>query len=296
MAAYSIRDLEILTGVKAHTIRIWEKRYHIVEPLRTVTNIRYYSDKDLKKLLNISLLNKHGLKISSIASLKKEEIKNKIIEFTYNQLDADSQIDNLIIEMMDLNEMKFDNIISNCIQNLGFEQTVIKILFPFLIRIGVLWQTESIIPAQEHFISNIIRQKLIVAIHDLPINALNINKKFILFLPEGELHELGLLFYYYLVKKRGFHVLYLGQSLPFNDLIEVSRTYEPGYFITCFTSPLPQDEFNAYLTQLSETFSTQQIFISGPQILMNNFPISRNIVNFSSITSLKQELEIIRDN
>ncbi|MFC2101033.1 MerR family transcriptional regulator [Bacteroidota bacterium] len=296
MAAYSIRDLEVLTGIKAHTIRIWEKRYCIMEPQRTDSNIRYYTDLDLKWLLNISLLYRHGLKISNIACMNIEEINDKIMEFTRNPLNENNQIDSLIIAMINLNEIQFEEALSKSTNTIGFEETVVKILYPFLIRIGILWQINSINPAQEHFVSNIIRQKLIVAIHGLKTNQRKNGKKFILFMPEGELHELGMLFNYYLIKNSGHEVIYLGQSVPFNDLIEVTKIREHHYLLTSITSGLSENELKSYINKLSLQFPKKKILVSGPLITEYNFPISRNIVKILSITDFKRILDKISNN
>ncbi|MFC1731185.1 MerR family transcriptional regulator [candidate division KSB1 bacterium] len=296
MAAYSIRDLEVLTGIKAHTIRIWEKRYCIMEPQRTDSNIRYYTDLDLKWLLNISLLYRHGLKISNIACMNIEEINDKIMEFTRNPLNEDSQIDSLIIAMINLNEIQFEEVLSKSTNTIGFEDTVVKILYPFFIKIGILWQINSINPAQEHFVSNIIRQKLIVSIHGLKTNRRKDSKKFILFLPEGELHELGMLFNYYLIKNNGHEVIYLGQSVPFDDLIEVTKIREHHYLLTSITSGLSENELKSYINKISLQFPKKKILVSGPLITKYNFPISRNIVKILSITDFKRVLDKISNN
>jgi len=177
LTRYSIRDLEQLTGIKAHTLRIWEKRYGVVIPKRTPTNIRYYTDEDLKKLLNISILNRHGFKISNIANLENEDLGKKIISITNKSFDSDSNIENLIISMIELDEGKFEKILTTLIINLGFEDAFIKVLMPFFEKIGVLWQIGTINPAQEHFITNLIRQKIIVAIDGLITSSNMANQK-----------------------------------------------------------------------------------------------------------------------
>ena len=168
MAIYSIKDLEKLTGIKAHTIRIWEQRYQIVMPKRTRTNIRYYDDNDLKYLLNVALLNKNGTKISKIAKMGEQEIAVKVAELSEVSFENTTQLDALTISMIEMDEYKFDKIISTNIDQLGFEKTMIEIINPFLEKLSVLWLTGSINPAQEHFISCLIRQKIIVAIDKVP--------------------------------------------------------------------------------------------------------------------------------
>ena len=168
MATYSIKDIEHLSGIKAHTLRIWEKRYNIIVPKRTQTNIRYYDDEDLKRLLNVSVLNRYGYKISSIANLHEKEIRNEILAITSKYGDLSAQIENLIVAMVDFDKAYFDKIFNKSIMSRGLEETMLKVIYPFFEKIGILWQTGNINPAQEHFISNLIRQKLIVAIDDLP--------------------------------------------------------------------------------------------------------------------------------
>jgi DNA-binding transcriptional MerR regulator len=164
MGKYSIKELEQLSGIKAHTIRIWEKRHKLIEPQRTDTNIRFYSDEDLKKIINVSLLNNNGVKISKIAGMSFEDMTKKILEMSESKSEATVFIDQLVIAMVDMEEDRFEKILSTLILRFGFERSVIEVIYPFLEKIGVLWQTKNINPAQEHFISNLIRQKIIVAI------------------------------------------------------------------------------------------------------------------------------------
>ncbi len=293
MATYTIRDLEKLSGIKAHTIRIWEKRYNIIAPTRTATNIRNYCDTELKKLLNISLLNRNGLKISKLASLSDDEIHEKINQLIHRYSDTESLVENLTIAMIELDEGKLDKILSRAIMQLGFEETIIKILYPFLIRIGVMWQTGVINPAQEHFITNLIRQKLMVAV-DALITANNPDSKiFILFLPEGEYHELGLLFFYYLVKRRGHQVIYLGQSVPFNDLIEAKKLKFPNYLVTAFVSYINGKDIIKYAKSLTENFTEQTIYLSGGQISNIQDKLPANIKVISSPGDFRNELNKI---
>ena len=282
MATYTIKDLEKLSGIKAHTIRIWEKRYGLIEPERTSTNIRTYCDLDLKRLLNISLLNQNGLKISKIARLSNDELSDKINHLQQNSTDTESQIKSLALSMIELDEEKFEKIISRVVIQLGFEDTMINVIYPFFQRIGIMWQTGIINPAQEHFVSNLIRQKLIVAID----SQININqtghKSFILFLPEGELHELGLLFFAYLIKKRGHRLLYLGQSVPMNDLIEITRLKPSDYIVTSFVSSINGQDISLYLKNLSERLKNETIFISGGQTENLTGELPSNVKTVSS--------------
>ncbi|MBK6967156.1 MAG: MerR family transcriptional regulator [Bacteroidales bacterium] len=265
MIQYSIKDLEQLTGIKAHTIRIWEKRYQLIEPERTSTNIRFYSDNDLKKLLNVSTLNRNGLKISSIVTMNNDEINERIMEISDTSHDSDNQIEQMIVAMIDLDEQRFERVLSTSVIKIGFDETVIKVLYPFFEKIGLLWQIGTIYPAQEHFVSNLIRQKLIIAIDGQSGNSKPASKTFLIFLPSNEWHELGLLFYSYLVKKAGFRVIYLGQSVPFEDLIEVSLKHRIDYLFTSVTTPLTLKKYSEYIHQLSLAFPDRSIFVSGYQ-------------------------------
>ncbi len=293
MSRYSIRELEKLSGIKAHTIRIWEKRYGIIQPKRTNTNIRYYSNDDLKKLLNITILNRRGWKISEIAKLDNDELSEKVMNFSYNSKDTESQIEKLVIAMVDLDEAKFDQILSNAIMHDGFEQTIIRLIFPFFKKIGLLWQTGSINPAQEHFVSNLFRQKLMVAIDNLMIPDKENAKKFILFLPEDEFHELGLLFYNYLIKKSGHSVIYLGSSVPFQDLKETSKLIKPDYLFTSITTSLDNKELQKYITDLSKAFENQTIFLTGLKIQEEVIDLPSNMEVVTSPLEFNENLKSI---
>ncbi|MDP4240213.1 MAG: MerR family transcriptional regulator [Bacteroidota bacterium] len=266
MITYSIKDVEKLTGIKAHTIRIWEKRYNIVCPSRTNTNIRFYNDGDLKRLLNISILNRNGYKISNIVRLSGEEINNNILEASTGPANFESQIENLIVAMIDLDENKFEKSISNSILRLGFEEAVADVIFPFMEKIGLLWQIGTICPAHEHFITNLIRQKFIIALDAENRSPLPHCKTFLLFLPEGEMHELSLLFYSFLIKKRGHHVIYLGQNLPVEYLQQAILISHPDFLVTTLTSAITNYELVAFIKALSEQFPYQTIIIGGHQV------------------------------
>lgn len=263
MATYSIKELESLTGIKAHTIRIWEKRYNIINPERTSTNIRLYSDDDIKRILNVSILNHHGLKISKISGLSNDEINNKVLQLSLHCKEEDRFVDMLVASMVELDELRFEKILNNSIFKIGFEETIINVVYPLLDRIGVLWQTGSISAAKEHFMSNLIRQRIIVAIDTLPSCEKEEHNQYLLFLPEGEQHEIGLLFYYYLLKKNGKYVIYLGQSVPLNDVIEIAETQKPSFFLTSFICSQNSVDVFSYLQELEKIKSIEKIYVSG---------------------------------
>ena len=292
MGNYSIKDLEKLSGIKAHTIRIWEKRYQLIKPERTCTNIRLYSDYDLKRILNISILNRRGLKISHIANLSEDELRDKIVLLAQNTLLRDDQVENLVVSMIDLDEPRFEKILSASILKIGFEETFYKLVYPLLEKIGILWQSGTINPAHEHFLTNLIRQKLIVAIDGIIQPSLPSKNVFVLFLPEGELHEIGLLYYYYLVKKRGHKVLYLGSSVPLRDVADIIRTISPDILVSFFVSNLENKKYADYLKIFGE-FPIQKIFLSGMQARNSNEKLPENITIVNSPPEFTKMLETL---
>jgi len=262
MGKYSIKELERLSGIKAHTIRIWEKRHNLIEPSRTSTNIRYYSDDDLKKIINVSLLNNHGVKISHIADLDHEQLVKKVLEFTEKKTEADIYINQVIVCMIDLDEEQFEKQLTALAQKFGMEKTITDVIFPFLDRIGILWQTGNITPAQEHFVSNLVRQKLLVAVDALPIPP-KTARTAVLFLPEQELHEIGLLFCYYILKKSGIRVFYLGQMVPYEDLKSIGQSHHPDFFVTSIISERMPKDLQNFINTLSSDFPTSKIIATG---------------------------------
>jgi DNA-binding transcriptional MerR regulator len=291
MAKYNIKDLEKLTGIKAHTIRIWEKRYDLIQPDRTETNFRLYNDEQLKRLLNISILNRAGLKISKIASLEQAEIARQVAEHLDTDTDTIFKIDSLIQPLMDLDEATFVNKMSAFISEFGMEETMIQIIYPFLAKVGSLWLTDTISPAQEHFISHIIRQKLIVAIdqcNDTHPEA----RTFLLYLPEHEMHELGLLFLYYVIRKRGHKVYYLGQFVPYNDVQKILKDHpEINYVIASFTAPMDDTELQDYLNQLSKDAKGKNVIVSGYQIENSSLKLPSNVKTFKKASGFIKHLE-----
>jgi len=257
-----------MSGIKAHTLRIWELRYKILKPERTTTNIRYYNNTDLRRILNISILNKNGHKISSIADLNDAALVLEVEKYLSNYLKESNKIESLYLALIDLNEEKVENIINNSILNLGFENTIEKIVFPFLKHLGNMWQVGAISPAQEHYISNLIRQKLIVGIDKLALENNSHSKSYLFFLPNNELHEMGLLYLYYLAKSKGHKCVYLGQSVPLEDLISISRSIKPDYLVSIFTSRMPDSELDVFLKACEEGLPATQFLVSG-RLLMD---------------------------
>lgn len=262
MNSFSIKDLETISGIKAHTIRIWEQRYDLIKPTRTDTNIRRYSSDELRHLLNISLLNKHGFKISHISKMTDAEIQEKILSLN----DADAQRDRLINDLVGkLSAMQLDEFekqLDNFILSRGIEKTITQLIFPFLEKIGILWLTNNINPAQEHLVTNIIRSKLINGI-ECAHPHFRMNKSFLLFLPEYEYHELGLLFVHYLLKSRGAKVYYLGTNIPLKDAAFTIRELQPDVIYMHLTSTSSKFNLDKYMSNLKIHTGKTPVIISG---------------------------------
>ena len=273
---YSIKDLETLSGTKAHTIRIWEKRYNLLVPERTETNIRLYDDDDLRRILNVSLLVNNGYKISKVAKWDETRIKETVLQVTESKTSEQGFVERLLLIMLDFNNRDIYKLIDEIILKLGLEEAVTKVFFVLFQRVGMFWQVGSIFPAQEHYLTNIFRQKLIAEIDRLEIsNRRNLTMLF--FLPENEMHEMSLLFYSYLAKKLGYNVVYLGQFVPFNDILKVRDQAKIDYVFTAFINAYPKDALQSYLENLNDAFPQQKIFITGSQLHLLNPEIPQNV-------------------
>ena len=290
MAVYSITDLEKLSGIKAHTIRAWEQRYNIVKPKRTKTNIRYYMDTDLKLLLNVALLNRNGIKISKIALMSEQEMMEQVAEISDVDFDGSAQLDALTLSMIEMDELKFDRIITTNSRQIGFERTMLEVIYPFLDKLSLLWLTGSIVPAQENFISNLIRQKIMVAIDNEPFTSGRTCNKFFIYLPEGEKQELSILFMHYLIKRRGNQVVYLGQNVSINDLVDACQIAKPNYIFTMISETFANKSVQQYVNQLSENFPAINILMSGYQVVAQDV---QSVGNVSVLKSLFDAIEIL---
>ncbi len=291
MAVYSIRELENLSGIKAHTIRIWEKRYNLIAPHRTNTNIRYYSDSDLKKILNVAVLNRLGIKISNIARLSEIELREEIVRVNRTSEYEDTIIYSLIIAMIELDEYKLESIIDKSISRIGFKSTVTEALYPFLKKVGVMWQSGDVSPVQEHFISNLIRQKLIAATDQLA-NTFNPKAhKFLLLLPEGEWHEIPLLFAQYLLKEANHEVIYLGQSVPYADVLAIGASRQFDCILVSSTITQPDFDFELYLKDLGGAFPDKKILYYSQLTEENTNELSENHIPLKTINNLTEYLD-----
>ncbi|MCK4748929.1 MAG: MerR family transcriptional regulator [Bacteroidales bacterium] len=293
MAVYSIKELENLSGIKAHTIRIWEKRYNLIEPHRTNTNIRYYTDCDLKKILNVALLNRKGIKISNIARLNDLELKEEIIRVSRSAQSQDTVVDSMAIAMIDLDEYKLEAIIDKSISKVGLKSTVIDVLYPFLDKVGILWQSGHVNPFQEHFVSNLIRQKIISATDQLPNTYSPKARKFLLILPEGEWHEIALLFAQYLLKASHHEVIYLGQSLPYSDVLSIGASKQFDFIMVSSTTTQPEFDFILYLKDLGGAFPDKKILYFSTFLGKKPSELSENHIQFRSIGDFTGFIDVL---
>lgn len=291
---FSIKDMEVLSGVKAHTIRMWEQRFHMFEPRRTPGNIRYYNDSDLKKLLNLSFLTQQGYKVSVLARMSEEELSRRVVDLSLTCTGVESRIQSLTMHMLQLNELGFTQLLSVFIKESGLEQVMLDIVFPFFRAIGFMWQTGTITPAHEHFITHLIRQKLIVSIDQMDYVQQEAAKKYLLFLPEGEFHELGLLFAHYVIRSRGHETIYLGANVPYADLKTVYSTFKPQSILCILTSAQVDLTASEYLNQLSSDFPKAQIMASGKFALDSADEIrSTRITLMRDFTDLIEQFETV---
>lgn len=286
MSYYSIKEIEQLSGIKAHTLRIWEQRYNFITPKRTDTNIRYYDDSDLRLVLNIALLKDNGHKISRICTMQQEDLQHEVMQLMDKKLGFSDQIQGLTLSMLELDEERFEKILSTNILQIGFERTMLNLIYPFFQKIGILWQTGAITPAQEHFISNLVRQKIIVAIDGQMVSSSSFNQKYLLYLPENELHEMSLLFSSYIIKSRNNKVIYIGQNVPHSDLVEIYENHNPDYLLTVLTTSPSINEVQQYLYKLSKSFKNSKILVTGHQVVGQDMDIPKNMILLNKLQDL----------
>ena len=292
---FSIKDLENLTGIKAHTIRIWEKRYSLLSPKRTDTNIRYYDLASFQKMLNVSYLNNNGYKISKIATLKPKEIPALVREIA-SQTNLESHaINSFKLSMLNFDQALFYNTYESLLKDKSFVNIFYDIFIPLLTEIGLLWQTNTITPAHEHFLTTLIRQKILINTEFIQSEAKpNSKKTFVLFLPDNEIHELGIMFLNYQIVSHNFHCIFLGQSVPMESLADILNYYDDIIFLSYFTIKPLKEEIDDYLSDFSETLlkkSDAEFWILGQMlnsIDMDNIP--PKIKCFKSIQEVTDNL------
>lgn len=291
MATYSIRDLAKLSGIKAHTIRIWEQRYSIIEPKRTASNIRYYTDEDLKFLMNITFLNRKGIRISKISKMSKDEIAQQVEELSHTQAEDTDHFQGLALAMMELNEHKMCSLVSKCFEQQGVEQTILKVLAPFLEKVSLLWLAGSISVLHEQFVSGLIRRKILTATSTViqQMRPSEIKHKVLLYLPEGDQQELYLLFVEYLLKKRNIEAIYLGTKIPIADLKVACSVHKPNYIYTIISEQHKCYVPECYVGRLSMGVDTPHLLVSGFQHSFKD----KDIDQHENVTVLEDLTELI---
>jgi MerR family transcriptional regulator, light-induced transcriptional regulator len=292
MNAFTIKDLDNLSGIKAHTIRIWEQRYSFLKPQRTDTNIRYYSNEQLKTVLNIALLNKYGYKISHIDKMPPEDLMRKILDLSEPEARQERVLNELVNHMIDLEMDALEETLDEFIFYKGIDKTINQLIFPFLEKIGILWQTSHINPAQEHLVTNIIRQKILVGIESVNTRVAS-NATVLLFLPENEFHELGLLYIYFLLKTRGIKVLYLGANVPLKDLSYIIELKSPTYIQTHLTSVARNFNLEKFLNGIHQKFPSLKLIVSGPVTHGYKKSIPPNVSFKKSLKDVIDHIELV---
>ena len=291
--SFTIKELESLSGIKAHTIRIWEQRYQFLKPARTTTNIRRYNNDELKTLLTVALLNKYGYKISRIDEMLPEQRTEAALQLQEPDARNEYIINELIGCMIDLKSVEFEKLLNRQIQEFGIEQTITGVIFSFLERVGILWQTNRLRPVQEHIVSAIIRQKIINAIEGLPFTE-KTSPLFILFLPEGEHHEMGLLYVYYLLRKRSIPTIYLGANVPLKDIEYILQVKRPGYVYFHLTTFPNMAKFHRLLQHLEKAADGATLILSGHLAQIYRKAPSENLTLLQSLGSVQSYIEAVQ--
>lgn len=280
MRRFSIKDLEHLSGVKAHTIRIWEQRYQVLEPMRTDTNIRYYSGEELKHLMNVATLVSNGQRISKVAELSRAEVARVAGELNLTNLSPEGIAGQMKQSMLDYDEALFTALSSRYAEEHGFERLFTQVYLPFLEEVGLLWLSDAICPAQEHFLSQLIRQQLYARLAAMPLVA-SPERVLVHFLPEGETHELSLLFLHYLAKARADHSIFLGSSVPFADLGQFADHFPAVDFVSYCTVHPDAQHIEDYMDQIQTHYGkTSHRFWLAGRPFSGIAPATRNIQTF----------------
>lgn len=291
---FSIRDLENLSGIKAHTIRIWEKRYGLLTPERTSTNIRTYSLSSLQKLLNITLLYNNGYKISKIAKIPEAEIPLLVREIVAKNSTNNHAINAFKLSMINFDPSLFQNTYNSLLAEKSFREIFWEDLIPLLNELGLLWQTDTINPSHEHFITNLIKQKVYTSTEKLQLmRPTQHDKVFVLFLPENEIHEIGLLFLNYEIMLRGYKTIYLGQTMPLEDLADLQSYYNNLHFLSYFTVVPTKDRLGKYMADFTRIMNNgdSKLWVLGRQIQhINKEKLPSHIRTFESIEELSKAL------
>lgn len=289
MNRFSIRDIENLTGIKAHTIRIWEQRYGILQPKRTPTNIRYYDALDLKVALRIALLNQYGYKISRIHRMSEGDMNGLIQKINDSEFKLQLLVNELLEATLAIDIDHFEELLDMYLRKFGIEQTVEQLIFNFLEKIGIMWMTDRIFPAQEHLISNVIYRKVALAIEQLPKKQ-DASPTILLFLPEGEIHDIGLMYIHYMLRKNGKKSIYLGPNSPIADVQVVYAAKKPDYLYVHLTSVGEEFDCNKYLQKITDLFPNSTVFASGGMLKHSRILPRQNLKLLHTLQETRETL------
>lgn len=286
--------MQQLSGIKAHTIRVWEQRYNALSPTRSDGNTRYYDNAQLRRLLTIVSLMEYNHKVSELCCMT-DEVLFKLLE--EKQIDAQLidgtnkyYISQLIAAATSFDETHFEKIFSNCILRWGLRNAYLQVIYPLLNRFGIMWSTGTMSPSYEHFSTNIIKQKLFSAIDSLP-PAKSSKNSWLLFLPENEFHEIGLLFSYYLIRQAGKKVIYLGSNLPFESLINAIEKTTPHHLLFFFVRHDSTENAQDYVDSLKKHFGKINIHLSGNERLISKLKIKNGCNWIRSVEELEKQLD-----
>lgn len=283
MKRFSISDIEILTGIKAHTIRIWEQRYTFLTSKRSETNIRFYDSEDLRLFLNIATLNQNGYKISKISKMDLAEINTIVDDLKGVNFNSGAQVQMLANATLQLDGREFDEVLSGCVKEMGFKNAMDEVIFPFLSKIKFMWQVGIITIAHERFATHLICNKIIVVTSKLPTIKSPTGERYLLFLPYGEAHETGLLFIKYLLKENGQQILYLGADVPLVNLIETILVYEPQYAVSVLTQTRTVAEINTLVNRITQSLPDLSIILAGDQMIENSINSNPRLIVLQNI-------------
>lgn len=292
---FSIKDLENLTGIKAHTIRIWEKRYNLLEPKRTETNIRYYDLANFQKLLNVSYLNNNGYKISKISTFGETEIQHLVREIASKNGADTHAINTLKLAMLNFDQTLFYDTYDTLLKEKSFKSIFYDVFIPMLSNMGMLWQTDTITPAHEHFITTLIRQKIIASTEKIQSKQINNSKRtFVLYLPDNEIHELGLMFINHEIISNGYHSIFLGSSVPLESLTDLQNYYDEIVFVSYFTVKPEKEYIYKYIDTFNKVLlesSNSQFWVLGQMLShLDLDDLPERIKPFTSIKALLDKL------
>ncbi|WP_235892957.1 MerR family transcriptional regulator [Flavobacterium franklandianum] len=291
---FSIKDLENLSGIKAHTIRIWEKRYNVLQPMRSDTNIRNYDLQSLQKLLNVVLLNDYGYKISRIAEHSTEKIELLVREIISEKSTKNHAINAFKMAMINFDQALFFNTYNSLLSEKSFRDVFYEIVIPLMQEIGLLWQAGTITPAQEHFITFLIKQKLLLNTEKLQIlEPTKTDKVYVLYLPENEIHELGLMYLNYEILLNGYKTIYLGESVPIESLKDMKKYFDTIVYVSYLTVEPTKDAINNYIEEITTNIidSNSRVCFLGRMIeFIDTNNISDKISVYNSISDLVEEL------